>query len=151
MSLRGFIHDPARLKTDLMSSAERLGFDFSVQRDSVFRRTRRLVAFDMDSTLINAEVIDELANRHGVGSQVASITQRAMTGELDFDESFRERSRLLKGLPVKVLHDVAENVALMFSAGVGYLPPATNGANDICFPYCPAIVCHFVSLNVRDV
>ncbi len=46
---------------------------------------------------------------------------------------------------------VAENVALMFSAGVGYLPPATNGANDICFPYCPAIVCHFVSLNVRDV
>ena len=112
MSLRGFIHDPARLKTDLMSSAERLGFDFSVQRDSVFRRTRRLVAFDMDSTLINAEIIDELAKRHGVGSQVAGITQRAMMGELDFEESFQERSRLLKGLSVRVLHDVAENVAL---------------------------------------
>jgi phosphoserine phosphatase len=112
MSLRGVLADPAALKTELLEAADRLTFDFSVQQDTVYRRTRRLVAFDMDSTLINAEVIDELAARHGVGAQVAAITERAMRGELQFKDSFRERARLLRGLPEQVLRDVAGAVAL---------------------------------------
>ena len=84
----------------------------SLQRDSVFRRNRRLVAFDMDSTLIAEEVMDELAKRHGVGAEVFAITDAAMAGELDFKESFRRRAALLRGMPLEVLHDVAESVAL---------------------------------------
>ena len=95
-----------------MEAADQLGFDFSVQRDTVYRRTRRLVAFDMDSTLINAEVIDELAKRHGVGDEVAKITERAMRGELQFKDSFRARARLLEGLPEQTLQQVADAVSL---------------------------------------
>ena len=112
ISLRGSLADSQRLKSELMQAAEDLAFDFSVQRDTVFRRTRRLVAFDMDSTLINAEVIDELAKRHGVGDSVAAITERAMRGELQFKDSFRARARLLQGLPEAYLRDVAEAVSL---------------------------------------
>ena len=112
ISLRGMLVDPRLLKSELMEAAERLSFDFSVQRDTVFRRTRRLVAFDMDSTLINAEVIDELAKLHGVGDTVAAITERAMRGELHFKDSFRARARLLQGLPEASLRDVASSVTL---------------------------------------
>ncbi|MDH3643761.1 MAG: phosphoserine phosphatase SerB [Gammaproteobacteria bacterium] len=112
MSLRGNLADPAALKAQLLEAADRLTFDFSVQQDTVYRRTRRLVAFDMDSTLINAEVIDELAARHGVGAQVAAITERAMRGELQFKDSFRERASLLRGLSEDALREVAESVAL---------------------------------------
>jgi len=112
MSLRGDPLDAARLKADLLAAADELIFDFSVQRDTVYRRNRRLVAFDMDSTLINAEVIDELAGLHGVRDQVAAITDRAMRGELNFQESFRARAALLKGLPESALARVADAVAL---------------------------------------
>jgi len=112
MSLRGDPLDAARLKADLLAAADELIFDFSVQRDTVYRRNRRLVAFDMDSTLINAEVIDELAGLHGVRDQVAAITDRAMRGELNFQESFRARAALLKGLPESALAQVADAVAL---------------------------------------
>ncbi|MCZ6710741.1 MAG: phosphoserine phosphatase SerB, partial [Gammaproteobacteria bacterium] len=112
MSLRGALADAAALKVDLLEAADRLTFDFSVQRDTVYRRNRRLVAFDMDSTLINAEVIDELAARHGVGKQVAAITERAMAGELQFKDSFQQRARLLSGLSEQALRDVADSVAL---------------------------------------
>jgi phosphoserine phosphatase len=78
----------------------------------VYRRNRRLVAFDMDSTLINVEVIDELAARHGVGKQVSAITERAMRGELQFKDSFRQRARLLSGLSERALREVADSVAL---------------------------------------
>jgi phosphoserine phosphatase len=111
-SLRGQLADPGRLKGELLEAAERLAFDFSVQEDSVYRRNRRLVAFDMDSTLINAEVIDELAHLHGVGAEVAAITERAMRGELPFRESFRRRAALLRGLDEAALRRVAETVAL---------------------------------------
>jgi phosphoserine phosphatase len=87
-------------------------FDFSVQEDTVYRRNRRLVAFDMDSTLIDAEVIDELAKVHGVGAEVSAITERAMRGELVFRQSFQARAALLKGLPEAALKQVAESVAL---------------------------------------
>jgi phosphoserine phosphatase len=112
MSLRGSLADAAALKVDLLEAADRLTFDFSVQQDTVYRRNRRLVAFDMDSTLINAEVIDELAGRHGVGEQVTAITERAMRGELQFKDSFRQRARLLRGLSEQALRDVADSVVL---------------------------------------
>ncbi len=112
MSLRGVAADPEALKADLLAAADRLVFDFSVQEDTVYRRNRRLVAFDMDSTLIDAEVIDELAAIHGVGPQVAAITERAMRGELVFRDSFRARAALLKGLPESALKQVAESVKL---------------------------------------
>jgi phosphoserine phosphatase len=112
MSLRGHLADPQRLKADLLAAADRLVFDFSVQEDSVYRRNRRLVAFDMDSTLINAEVIDELARLHGVGARVAGITERAMRGEIGFQESFRARAQLLAGLHASALDRVARSVAL---------------------------------------
>lgn len=112
MSLRGVVADPEALKADLLAAADRLVFDFSVQEDTVYRRNRRLVAFDMDSTLIDAEVIDELAKIHGVGAEVAAITERAMRGELVFRDSFRQRAALLKGLPETALRQVAESVTL---------------------------------------
>jgi len=112
MSLRGNLTDGDSLKEELMAAAAKLKFDFSVQRDTVYRRNRRLVVFDMDSTLINAEVIDEVAKRHGVGAEVAAITRRAMNGELDFTESFRQRAELLNGLSLSVLAEVASAVSL---------------------------------------
>lgn len=112
MSLRGDPQDAAELKAELLTAADALTFDFSVQQDTVYRRNRRLVAFDMDSTLINAEVIDELADLHGVRGAVASITEQAMRGELNFRESFRARAELLKGLPESALRTVADRVAL---------------------------------------
>ena len=112
ISLRGELVDARGLKADLLSAASRLAFDFSVQEDTVYRRNRRLVAFDMDSTLIKAEVIDELARVHGVGDEVAAITERAMRGEIDFKESFRRRVGLLKGLPERAFAEVAAAVPL---------------------------------------
>ncbi len=112
MSLRGNLADPEALKAQLLAAADSLVFDFSVQEDTVYRRNRRLVAFDMDSTLIDAEVIDELAKVHGVGAQVAAITERAMRGELKFRDSFRARAALLKGLSETALRQVTESVAL---------------------------------------
>ncbi len=111
-SLRGDPTDAVALKAQLLSAADELIFDFSLQRDTVYRRNRRLVAFDMDSTLINAEVIDELAGIHGVRDRVAAITERAMQGQLNFQESFRARAALLKGLPESALVTVADSVAL---------------------------------------
>ena len=112
MSVRGPRSDQRELKEALFLAAGELTFDFSVQEDSVYRRNRRLVVFDMDSTLINAEVIDELAVLHGVGPEVAHITAAAMHGELDFEESLRRRVRLLAGLPQQVLAEVAESVSV---------------------------------------
>ena len=110
MSVRGPGADQRELKAALFQAAGELTFDFSVQEDSVYRRNRRLVAFDMDSTLIDAEVIDELAARHGVGEQVSAITAAAMRGEWDFKESLRCRVALLEGLPEAVLAEVAASV-----------------------------------------
>lgn len=112
MRIRGSAADINAMRFELMTQAEALDFDFSLQEDTVFRRNRRLVAFDMDSTLITEEVIDELALRHGVGAQVAAITAKAMAGELDFKESFRQRALLLKGMSVAVLDQLASSVQL---------------------------------------
>ena len=112
MRVRGAAGDSAKLQADLMTAAAQWAFDFSVHDDNVFRRNRRLVAFDMDSTLINVEVMDELARRHGVGDRVEAVTRRAMNGEIDFQESFRARAALLAGMPAQVLHEVAGKVPL---------------------------------------
>ena len=112
MRLSGSLQNSEAFQAELLGIADDIGFDFSVQRDTVFRRNRRLVAFDMDSTLITEEVMDELAKRHGVGEQVIAITEDAMAGRIDFKESFRRRAMLLKGMPASVLHEVAEAVVL---------------------------------------
>lgn len=112
MRLSGSLQNSEAFQAELLGVADDIGFDFSVQRDTVFRRNRRLVAFDMDSTLITEEVMDELAKRHGVGEQVIAITEDAMAGRIDFKESFRRRAMLLKGMPASVLHEVAEAVVL---------------------------------------
>ncbi|TVP89683.1 MAG: phosphoserine phosphatase SerB [Pseudomonadaceae bacterium] len=111
-SVRGEPDDPADLRAEFLAIAQALNVDIAFQQDSLFRRNRRLVVFDMDSTLIDAEVIDELAKAAGVGEQVAEITERAMRGELDFQASFRERMALLRGLPETVLEEIAERLRL---------------------------------------
>lgn len=98
ISVRGEPGDAQALRAAFFALSEELNIDIAFQRDDLFRRNRRLAVFDMDSTLIEAEVIDELAKAAGVGEQVAAITERAMRGELDFRASFKERMALLKGL-----------------------------------------------------
>lgn len=111
-SVRGTPSDPEQLRTDFLHIASEMNVDIAFQEDSIFRRNRRLVVFDMDSTLIEAEVIDELAREAGVGDQVAGITERAMLGELDFSQSFAERLALLKGLDESVLEGIAQRLKL---------------------------------------
>jgi phosphoserine phosphatase len=111
-SVRGDLEDTARVHRDFLELAGELNIDIAIQEDNMFRRTRRLVAFDMDSTLIKAEVIDELAQRAGCGAEVAAITERAMRGELDFQQSFRQRVALLQGLPEAALAEVAAGLEL---------------------------------------
>ncbi len=100
----------------LMALTQDFDLDVAFQHDTVYRRNRRLVAFDMDSTLIQTEVIDELARLAGVGDQVSAITEAAMRGELDFAASFRRRVALLKGLPESALQQVIDTVPLMDGA-----------------------------------
>ncbi len=111
-SLRGTPSDRSKMQSELMQLSSELGVDFSFQRDDMYRRMRRLICFDMDSTLIQTECIDELARRHGVGEKVSAITARAMRGEIDFKESFTERVALLKGLDVSVMQDIAEHLPI---------------------------------------
>ncbi len=115
--LSGVLVDELALRAELRQLADSLGVDLAFQRESLFRRHRRLAVFDMDSTLIQAEVIDELARVAGIGDQVAAITERAMRGELDFRASFRERLALLKGLPESALEEVARGLRLTEGAG----------------------------------
>lgn len=118
-SVRGEVMDSPAFRRQLMELTSRFDIDIAFQEDNMFRRNRRLVVFDMDSTLIEAEVIDELAKAAGVGDQVAEITERAMAGELDFTESFSARVALLKGLDESVL------------AGIARTLPVTEGAEKL--------------------
>ena len=95
------------MQAELMQLSTEMEIDFSLQCDDMYRRMRRLICFDMDSTLIQTECIDELAERAGVGDKVKEITERAMRGEIDFKESFTERVALLKGLDVSVMQEIA--------------------------------------------
>ncbi|TVQ83173.1 MAG: phosphoserine phosphatase SerB [Bacteroidetes bacterium] len=112
MSLRGKPLDMEAMKARFVEISGFTGIDIAFQKDNIFRRNRRLVCFDMDSTLIQAEVIDELARKAGVYEEVSTITESAMRGEIDFNESFVKRVALLKGLDEGVMKEVAENLPL---------------------------------------
>jgi phosphoserine phosphatase len=103
--------EPA-MRADFLAAAQELSIDIAFQRESIFRRNRRLFAFDMDSTLIQGEVIDELAKMAGVGDEVAHITEAAMRGELNFDESFTRRVGLLRELPAERVESLLETIPL---------------------------------------
>ena len=111
-SLRGTPKSQETLQGDLMRMSAAMGIDFSFQKDNMYRRMRRLICFDMDSTLIQTECIDELADRAGVGEQVRAITESAMRGEIDFKESFTRRVALLKGLDASVMQEIAESMPI---------------------------------------
>lgn len=111
-SVRGNPYDRNEMQRRFMQISNSDDFDISLQEDNVYRRCRRLICFDMDSTLITTEVIDELADRAGVGRQVREITESAMRGEIDFCESFRKRVALLKGLDESVMREIAENLPI---------------------------------------
>jgi len=120
-SLRGTPQSRSDMQKEFMQLSSEMGMDFSLQEDNMYRRMRRLICFDMDSTLIQTEVIDELAIRAGVGDKVKAITERAMRGEIDFKESFTERVALLKGLHEGVMREIAENL------------PITEGADRMMY------------------
>lgn len=111
-SVRGNPADHEQMQRLFMQLASKEMVDISLQEDTMYRRCRRLVCFDMDSTLIRTEVIDELADRAGVGEQVRAITESAMRGEIDFNESFTRRVALLKGLDESVMREIAENLPI---------------------------------------
>ncbi len=111
-SVRGNPKDKTKMQSDILRLTSELNFDVSMQEDTMYRRCRRLICFDMDSTLIRTEVIDELADRAGVGPQVRAITESAMRGEIDFCESFTRRVALLKGLDVSVMKEIADNLPI---------------------------------------
>jgi phosphoserine phosphatase len=104
--------DPGPLKEALLRLGMDGSFDIALQREGIFRRSKRLVVMDMDSTLISIEVIDELARAHGVYEQVSAVTEQAMIGEMDYDESLRRRLALLAGLDVAVLKKLASELPL---------------------------------------
>ncbi|MFW6323476.1 MAG: phosphoserine phosphatase SerB [Desulfovibrionales bacterium] len=112
LSVRGTPRNITAMRSEFLQISQELGIDIGLQEDTPFRRNRRLVAFDMDSTLIDAEVIDELAKLAGAGDEVAGITASAMRGEIDFKESLRRRVGLLKGLSEDVLQEVAGQLPL---------------------------------------
>ncbi len=112
LSIRGKIEDKREFTEKFMRISRELDVDIAFQEDNIFRRNRRLVCFDMDSTLIQAEVIDKLAELAGVGDEVKAITEAAMQGEIDFKESFKRRMKLLKGLSEDTLHEVAINLPI---------------------------------------
>ncbi|MBR6082778.1 MAG: phosphoserine phosphatase SerB [Salinivirgaceae bacterium] len=112
ISVRGNPVDLKKMKSDFMRISAESSLDIAFQEDNVFRRNRRLICFDMDSTLIQTEVIDELARRAGVGEQVSAITASAMRGEIDFRQSFLKRISLLKGLDESVMKEIAENLPI---------------------------------------
>lgn len=138
-SVLGTPHDRDILHSAMMEIAQEACVDISIQADDMFRRNRRLVVFDMDSTLIQCEVIDELAKLAGVGEKVSAITERAMQGELDFKGSFRERLSLLKGLPWSEVEAFADRLPLTEGAErligtlkrLGYRTAICSGGFDV--------------------
>lgn len=119
LSVRGTPINRQEMQQKFLELSSSLNFDISFQEESMFRRMRRLICFDMDSTLIQTEVIDELAEKAGVGEKVRAITELAMQGEIDFTESFRQRVKLLKGLDEKVMAEIAEKLPI--TEGLGRL------------------------------
>ena len=112
LSVRGTPQSVEKMKLDFLNISKNIGIDIAFQIDNAFRRNRKLVCFDMDSTLIQTEVIVELAKHAHAEDKVSEITEAAMRGEIDFKESFRQRIALLKGIDEKVLHEIARNLPI---------------------------------------
>jgi phosphoserine phosphatase len=112
ITVSGSLNNPGQLRGELFRISETTGIDISIHVDDIYRHARRLVVFDMDSTLIQGEVINVLAQHAGAGDQVAEITTAAMNGQIDFKESLTRRVALLKGLDEKVLSEIARNLTL---------------------------------------
>lgn len=112
LSIRGTLQNEDEFREQLLAITDDLGIDIAFQEDNVYRRNRRLMVFDMDSTLITSEVIDELAIEAGAGEEVSAITEQAMRGEIDFNVSLQKRVATLKGLEESVLQKVAERLKL---------------------------------------
>lgn len=100
------------LKQELMQTSRQLGLDLALQDLAAYRKNKRLVFFDMDSTLVDMEIIDEMAKMAGVGREVARITERAMRGDFDFEQSLKQRVALLKGLKVEALEELRDRLPL---------------------------------------
>lgn len=116
LTVNGNISSEPSMRAAFLDTAHELKIDIAFQRESIFRRNRRLFAFDMDSTLIEGEVIDELARLAGVGNEVAQVTEAAMRGELEFKESFRRRVALLRGLPEARVRELLHTIPLVEGA-----------------------------------
>lgn len=112
LAVRGNVTDIKKIQQKFLSVSSELNIDIALQEENKYRRMRRLICFDMDSTLIQTEVIDELAEKAGVGKEVKAITESAMNGEIDFCESFKRRIKLLKGLDQSVLEEIAKNLPI---------------------------------------
>ena len=158
--LKGQMLDAAAMRAACLKLSSELNVDVAVQEDNAYRRNRRLVCFDMDSTLIEQEVIDELAIEAGVGEQVAEITERAMQGELDFQASFRARVGLLKGMDASVLPKIAERLTVTEGAerlistlkSLGYRTAILSGGFQYFAEYLQAkLGIDEVHANVLDV
>jgi len=158
--LSGQMLDATAMRAACLRLSSELSIDIAVQEDNAYRRNSRLVCFDMDSTLIEQEVIDELAIEAGVGEQVAEITERAMQGELDFQQSFRARVALLKGLDASVLPKIAERLTITEGAerlittlkSLGYRTAILSGGFQYFAEYLQAkLGIDEVHANVLDV
>lgn len=114
--LTGNTSDEASMPAAFLAAANKLKVDIAFQRESIFRRNRRLFVFDMDSTLIEGEVIDELAKLAGTGDEVAKVTESAMRGEIEFQESFRRRVALLRGLKETRVRELLKTIPLVEGA-----------------------------------
>lgn len=104
--------DPKQISRDLLQLSTELGVDIAIQRYNLLRRAKRMIVFDMDSTLIAHEVIDELAKEAGVLKKVAAITKKAMNAEMDFATSLETRVKCLRGLPESALEKVYKRLKL---------------------------------------
>ncbi len=116
LTVNGDASSERSMRAAFLATAHDLKIDIAFQRESIFRRNRRLFAFDMDSTLIEGEVIDELAKLAGVADQVVTITESAMRGEIEFQESFRRRVALLRGLPETSVRGLLNTIPLVAGA-----------------------------------
>lgn len=149
-----------RLQADLARVGAEQGVDVAVEKYSLERRNKRLIVFDVDSTLIQGEVIEMLAERAGAGAAVAAITEAAMRGEIDFAESLHQRVATLAGLPVEVLDEVADEVQLTpgarttirtlrrlgFHCGV-----VSGGFRQVIEPLAHDLMLDFVAANELEV
>ncbi len=152
--------DPAVLRADLARTAAEQGVDVAVQRGGLRRRAMRMIVMDVDSTLIQDEVIDLLAARAGCAAAVAKVTQAAMRGDLDFAASLRERVALLAGLPTGVLDEVREELRLTAGArtlirtlgDLGYKSGIVSGGFvQVIEPLAAELGIDYVAANVLEV